>query len=269
MYKQQAKKVTSKKQGEKPDNKGENKMWGKIFEKVITAVVMKSATEGLKQIVKSYAKVKDWWNGKSIAVIGSTASGKNSFFNKLKLEEIPNQHIQTRGSEKVKTFKFEYGMPDRSKIHFRCTKSFNVGGEIDERERYWLQSCEDADVIFYLIDFGKLMSHSDDTINRISSDFEWLSTHLPYFKADSYIHVLVNKIDLLLGDEKSSKDKETILADSKPQLEKIEEIAKKIFGSHFGRISGINPISMKDSYLFSQFFTITLESVFNESIKKG
>ena len=71
-----------------------------IFNKDVLQNVMKwlmLAPDALKKIVK-------WWNGKTIAIVGDTASGKNSFYNCLREKEPPSEHIQTRGMEKVDSF---------------------------------------------------------------------------------------------------------------------------------------------------------------------
>jgi hypothetical protein len=45
-----------------------------------------------KQLVRLVKGVIDWWSGKKIAVIGPTASGKDSFLARLQNREIPEVH---------------------------------------------------------------------------------------------------------------------------------------------------------------------------------
>lgn len=140
---------------------------------------------------------KHWWVGKCIAIIGPTASGKNSLFNKLRGLEAPTTHVRTRGAEKIETFEFHWPLPNKEQVKFRCKRSINVGGETDERDRFWLDSCSGSDVIFYLVDIQKLIDHNQSTMDRIKSDLKWISANINHFKANSSIHVLLNKIDKL------------------------------------------------------------------------
>ena len=43
----------------------------------------------------------DWWSGKKIAVIGPTASGKDSFLARLQNREIPEIHSNSPMGEKI------------------------------------------------------------------------------------------------------------------------------------------------------------------------
>lgn len=238
-------------------------MWQKLLAQALNAIVIMVAKGAVKAAPEFCSKVKSWWNGKCIAIIGPTASGKNSLFNKLKREKAPIEHIQTRGAEEIGTFNFAWPLPDKSIIDFKCKNSINVGGEIDERERYWLQSCQDADVIFYLIDLEKLIKGNSIVTDRIKSDIKWLASNIPQFKAGSSIHLLVNKIDILSNNCDPVEIESIISNGTKIHLDEIENIAKKVLGPHFERISGISPISMTDPHLFSVYFTAALQSVFN------
>lgn len=238
-------------------------MWAKLLGQALSAIVLTAARQLTKAAPEILSKVKNWWNGKCIAIIGPTASGKNSLFSKLKREEAPTEHIQTRGSEEVGTFNFKWPLPDRTKIDFKCKRSVNVGGEIDERERYWLSSCKDADVIFYLVDITKLKSHPDATQRRIQSDLKWISANVHNFKAESCIHILINKVDSLISGCDPIDVTDTVESSVGAHLAELERISRKILGPNFSRISGISPISMTDNHLFTTYFTATLQAVFN------
>lgn len=243
-------------------------MWKKLLMQALGALVSTITKDGVKSAPGWYSKLKSWWTGKCIAIIGPTASGKNSFFNKLKRENAPTEHIQTRGAEEVGTFKFTWPLPDKTEVDFRCRNSINVGGEVDERERYWLQSCSGADVIFYLIDLDKLSNNPDDTKDRIKSDFKWIASNISHFKANSSIHVLINKVDILLnGCPDPSDIEEKISKGLESYLEDIEYSAKKILGVYFDKITGISPISMIDPHIFSIYFTAVLQTVFKSKAK--
>lgn len=184
--------------------------------------------------------IKKWWTGKTIAVIGSTASGKNSFFARLKEEEIPSEYIQTRGTEKVKNFEIEQSLPDGKKLHMKVKGSVNVGGEVDERVRTWFEACKDADMIFYLIDYEKLTHKYEDTKKRIEDDFCWMRRNITKFSRNPYIFILMNKIDI---DNSSDKIK-TLMG-------KIEKLGKECLHDYYNkRIKGIFPISMTDDKIY-------------------
>lgn len=247
-------------------------MWDEIIKKVVMIVIADGAKELIKFAKDKVDPLRKWWNGKCIAVIGPTASGKNSLFRKLRRLEAPSEHIQTRGAEKIDTFKFNWPLPDKTSIEFRCRNAINVGGEIDERERFWLESTKNADVIFYLIDLEKLLKvenyKDSDVVNRIKSDFKWMATSIPNFKAASSIHILINKIDVLTINSEVSEIEDK-LKQIREVITHLEDLAKSIFGLHFHRVSGLSPISMIDGYLFSKYFTEALNSIFNtQSTKK-
>jgi len=238
-------------------------MWQQLLRQALGVLVTTITRDVSKSAPEWYSELKSWWTGKCIAIIGPTASGKNSFFNKLKRENAPTEHIQTRGAEEVGTFKFTWPLPDKTEVYFKCKNSINVGGEIDERERYWLQSCSGADVIFYLIDLDRLSNNPDETKDRIKSDFKWIASNISQFKANSSIHILTSKVDMLLnGCQDPSGIEEKISKGLECYLEDIEGSAKKILGVYFHKITGISPISMTDSYIFSIYFTAVLRTVF-------
>lgn len=248
--------------GEKENKKGEKEsMWAKIFMNVVTNLVNSLSKDTLKTIPDAYKRLRSWWNGKCIAVIGPTASGKNSMYSKLKREKAPTEYIQTRGAEEVGTFKFIWPLPDKSTIEFQCKRSINVGGEVDERERYWLQSCTGADVIFYLVDSERLAENTGQTLVRIKEDLKWMASNFPNFKSKATVHILLNKVDIFTSNIPPERIEEFIKNSLSEKIEKIEDISKKILGEYFERITGVSPISMTDSFLFSKYFTASLKQI--------
>lgn len=226
--------------------------------------VKESASDGARGLISgikrnTYESLIKWWSGKCIAIIGPTASGKNSLFNRLQCLDAPSEHIQTRGAEKVGTFKFNWTLPDKTRISFKSKRSINVGGETDERDRYWMESCKNSDVIFYIVDITKL----NDPLykDRIQSDLRWISIGLPHFKSTSCVYILVNKVDTIIYGCNIHDVFSKIENDCKNAVDEIEDFSKKILGKNYERISGISPISMTDSHIFSIFFTDVLKKV--------
>lgn len=233
----------------------------KLIEKLALAVFAALTSVVIENIPGLAKKVADWWHGKSLAVIGPTASGKNTLFHKLQHQTPPVDHIQTRGAEAIETFKVNWPMPDRSTVEFRCKGSINVGGEVDERERYWLQTCKSADVIFYLIDVIKLTEAPEETLARIKSDLKWLVTNLRHFKSSSCIHILINKIDVLVENIEPDEVADKIQEKIGPIIDNLKTLIDRIMQGHHGRVSGVGAISLTDDHLFGLLFTGALMDV--------
>lgn len=243
-------------------------MFKKLLEKAVGAIVMALTKVAIDKVPGMYKGLVDWWNGKSIAIIGPTASGKNSFFNKLSGDIVPTDHIQTRGAENVKTFNISWPLPNKSEVKFKCKNSINVGGEIDERERFWLQSCKEADVIFYLVDFDKLTNDTENTMRRIKSDFKWIASNIPKFKKESALFIIINKMDLIFdGSVDPSTIEEQLTSALTVHRENLDDATQKTLGSYTSRISGLSPMSMTDSHIFSICFTSVLQMIFDSEGK--
>src|ERR1019366_10040755 len=76
----------------------------------------------------------DWWSGKKIAVIGPTASGKDSFLARLQNQEIPRVHANSPMGEKIKSFPVKLALSSRQAIDITCKGVINIGGEKDYRD---------------------------------------------------------------------------------------------------------------------------------------
>ena len=229
--------------------------------KVTTAADKAPATIG--RITHS---IKDWWQGKTIAIIGATASGKNSMFSRLRNEEPPTEHVQTRGTDKVKSFKVRRNYPEIGEITFTCRHAINVGGETDERDRFWAQACTNADFIFYLVDMERLKRDSIGYINRIKEDLRWLSSNANEFKHDRKIHILLNKVDLTAQIPQDADDHKKYIVESvKDETTTIESIATNILDRNASILSGVSPISMKDKILFNAFFNDALRDIYEKN----
>ncbi|WP_175926353.1 GTPase domain-containing protein [Burkholderia cepacia] len=232
--------------------------WMSVFFKVVGNLAVAATDFVIEKIPQAIVWLKKWWTGKTIAIIGPTATGKNSMFSRLRKETVPAEHIQTRGAEKVADFKISWPLPQGDHVDFYCRRSINIGGEIDERERYWLQACEGADVIFYLLDGEKLQLAPDRTFERFRDDMRWLVTNFRHFKPSVTVHLLLNKIDVTLGAYPYSPP----ALDSMAKLvQAIEEEAKDCLAEYFQRVTGVTPISMSDEHLFNKYFSGALTAI--------
>lgn len=236
----------------------------KVLATVVTAIVSAGkALEKLGEIVASWVPAaRNWWNGKKIAVLGPTAAGKNSLYNRLRGQPIPSEHAQTRGAEKVENFKFSFPLPDGTKFSISCKGALNVGGERDERNRYWLSACEGADVVFYMLTIDDLKGGRYRPGSRGHEDLEWLAGSLPKMSPKVKIHLLVNKSDLVLTNGKTY---DALSEELRPAMNEFEQTARGIFGSYQDRLTGVTPTSMLSDHLFAVSFGLALQVVHEAS----
>lgn len=237
-----------------------------LFEslKLIAGIFIREGFKICAEVVpQRISKLVSWWQGKTIAVIGATASGKNSMFRQLAGAEPPKEHIQTRGAEKVDSFKVRRSVGSDHDIEFWCRNAVNIGGEIDERERYWRQSCEDADFIFYLVDLQRYRVDKDAAQKRIRADFKWLARNISTMKSGRKVYVLLNKIDLCIDGYDDIDDiKAYLLSAVKEECQELRTMLLAAFGDNAGAFSGISPISMMDPGIFNQFFDAALMDIY-------
>lgn len=233
-------------------------MWIKALEKFVSMLVSAVFKEALERVPEVWQKAKEWWSGKTIAVIGPTASGKNSMFNRLKKIPPPSEHVQTRGAEQVGKIEIDWTLPDSTKFSMTCKKNINVGGEVDERERYWEQSCTGADVIFYLVDGSKLVLDQGTTLIRVRDDIKWLAKKIHSFKPGVVIHILINKIDIAITAKSKDAAREEMISLFAPGIHGLETLLQGVLGKYNKMISGVTPISMLDDYYFRYYFSEAL-----------
>ncbi|PMR77940.1 GTPase domain-containing protein [Billgrantia endophytica] len=225
---------------------------------------------GIDQAKQAPGAVKDlvkWWNGKTIAVIGATASGKNSFYDCLLEKDPPKEHISTRGAEKVDSFTVRRNIQGLETIELRCKRSVNVGGEVDERIRFWSQACSDADFIFYLVDMERLNDPDiHDTYHlRIGDDLKWLGANLSKFKEGCKVHLLLNKIDKILEiPSLVDNRREFIENELNRHIAEMESRAKSILDRNSSALSGASPMCMVDKDLFNFLFDGVLASIYSQ-----
>src|ERR1017187_4347639 len=118
-----------------------------------------------------------WWSGKKIAVIGPTASGKDSFLARLQNKEIPEVHSNSAMGEKIKSFKVKLALSDHQVIDITCKGMVNIGGETDYRDMPsgWLSVCKDANVVFYVMTVEDLSAKRFLKGRRIRSEWSTLA----------------------------------------------------------------------------------------------
>jgi len=86
-------------------------------------LLLTSLPEAGKQLSRLVKGTLDWWSGKKIAVIGPTASGKDSFLARLRNQEIPRVHANSTMGETVESFPVKLALTNR-------------------RAGYYLQGCD-------------------------------------------------------------------------------------------------------------------------------
>src|ERR1700735_2410528 len=134
-----------------------------------------------KHFVRLVRGALTWWSGKKIAVIGPTASGKDSFLARLQNKEIPEVHSNSAMGEKIKSFKVKLALSDRQVVDITCKGLIKIGGEADypDMPSGWLSVCKDANVVFYMMTVEDLSAKRFLRGGRIRQDLDWLLSELP------------------------------------------------------------------------------------------
>src|ERR1019366_1621182 len=202
-----------------------------------------------KHFVRLVRGALDWWSGKKIAVIGPTASGKDSFLARLQNREIPRVHSNSPMGEKVKSFRVKLALSNHQVIDVTCKGVINIGGETDYRDAPagWLAVCKDADVVFYVMTIQDLSYKRFLNGRRIRQDLDWLLTALPHLKRGALIHILVNKID---EEIESHTDYRALAEELAKELSALEETVKNVLHPYEARYTGTTLISMKNKQIY-------------------
>lgn len=204
----------------------------------------------------------EWWSGKKIAVIGPTASGKDSFLARLQNREIPEIHSNSPMGEKIKSFDVKLALSNRRMIDITCNGVINIGGETDYRDAPsgWLSVCRDADVIFYVMTVNDLSAKRYLKGRRIRQDLDWLQSTLPYLKQDALIHILINKIDEKI---ESHTDYLALAGELAQELRALDRTVRNVLHPYEARYTGATLISMKDKQIYTRAINIVLRSVYS------
>src|ERR1017187_8611366 len=214
-----------------------------------------------KHLVRLVKRVLDWWSGKKIAVIGPTASGKDSFLARLQNREIPQVHSNSPMGEKVKSFPVKLVLSNRQAIDITCKGVINIGGETDYRDAPsgWLAVCKDADVVFYVMTIKDLSGKKFLKGRRIRQDLDWLLTALPHLKQGVLIHILINKID---EEIVSHTDYPAFAEELAKELSALDQTVKNVLHPYEAGYTGATLISMKNNQIYTRAIHNVLRSVY-------
>ncbi|HMK86208.1 MAG TPA: GTPase domain-containing protein, partial [Steroidobacteraceae bacterium] len=203
-----------------------------------------------RHLTRLVAGVLDWWSGKKIAVIGPTASGKDSFLARLQDREIPAVHSNSAMGETIKSFPVKLALSNRRVVDITCKGVINIGGEADYRDdpTGWLSVCKDADVVFYVMTVNDLCKKRFLKGRRIRQDLDWLLTALPQLKPAALIHILINKIDSQI---ESHTDYQRLAEELARDLAGLDKTVKSVLHPYEARYTGATLISMKNKQIYT------------------
>jgi hypothetical protein len=213
----------------------------------------------LARLVKSAI---EWWNGKKIAVIGPTASGKDSFLARLQNQQIPRVHANSAMGEKVRSFPVRLALSDRKLVDITCKGVINIGGETDYRDdpSGWLAVCHDADVVFYMMTVHDLAARKFLKGRRVREDLDWLLTAMPHLKPGALVHILINKIDLEI---ESHTDYLALARELKNELAALDRTVKSVLDPYERRYTGATLISMKNKQIYTRAINLVFRAVYS------
>ena len=215
-----------------------------------------------RQVSRAVRGVRSWWSGKKIAVIGPTASGKDSFLARLQSKDIPEVHANSPIGEKVRTFRVKLALAHHQVVDIFCRGVINIGGETDFRDAPggWLAVCKDADVIFYMMPVDELMSRRFTRRGRVRDDLDWLLTAMPHLKPGALVHILVNKVDQEIA---SHTDYDELAAEVGKKVHALDATVRKVLHPYEARYAGATLISMKNKQIYTRAIHDVLRSVYS------
>jgi GTPase Era involved in 16S rRNA processing len=204
----------------------------------------------------------EWWAGKKIAVIGPTASGKDSFLARLQNQEIPRVHSNSTMGEKIKAFDVKLALSNRQVINITCKGVINIGGEADYRDAPsgWLSVCKDADVVFYVMTVNDLSKRRFLKGRRIRQDLDWLQTAMPHLKRGALVHILINKIDEQI---ESHTDYRALAEELAAELGELDKTVIEVLQPYEARYTGATLISMKNKQIYTRAINIVFRAVYS------
>jgi len=215
-----------------------------------------------KHTTRLMKAARDWWSGKKIAVVGPTASGKDSFLARLQNRDIPAVHTNSPMGEKVQSFDVKLALSHHQVIDITCKGVINIGGETDYRDAPsgWLAACEDADVVFYMMTIKDLTGERFLKGRRIRQDLDWLQTAMPHLKGEALVHVLINKVD---EEIESHTDYDALAAGLANELRALDRTVRRVLHPYEERYTGATLISMKNKRIYTLAINDVLRSVYS------
>jgi hypothetical protein len=227
------------------------------------AFLLLAASPGIgKHLSRLVKAALDWWEGKKIAVIGPTASGKDSFLARLQGQEIPHIHSNSAMGEKVKSFPVKLALSSRQVIDITCKGVINIGGETDYRDdpSGWLWVCKDADVVFYLMTVDDLSRKRFLKGRRIRQDLDWLQAAMPHLKQGALVHILINKID---QEIESHTDYRALADELTNELGALDRTVKSVLHPYQAQYTGATLISMKNKQIYTHGINTVFRAVYS------
>jgi hypothetical protein len=221
-----------------------------------------------KHAVRLMKGALEWWSGKKIAVIGPTASGKDSFLARLQNQEIPKVHSNSPMGEKVRSFGVKFALSNRQVIDITCKGVINIGGETDYRDAPagWLSVCRDADVVFYVMTIKDLTGKRFLNNRRIRQDLNWLLTAMPHLKKGALVHILINKID---EEIESHTDYQALAEELAEEMSALDKAVKIVLHPYEARYTGATLISMKNKQIYTRAINDALRAVYSAFHETG
>lgn len=207
-------------------------------------------------LLQTSSTVLQWWKGKKIAIIGPRETGKDALWNRLQGKD-PLTPLSL-DSTRIPHFKIDFRLSDGRRVNLTCKRSLNISGEENHRDHLlgWRTVCNDADIIFYLITIEDLMENKY-LEGRIKQDLEWLFKNMPYLKAHSHLHILINKIDTKI---KSHTDYPAFCESLTNELHAFNSFVQTELGPWKKVYTGSSLISTFNDALYLR----GIENVFNE-----
>ena len=218
---------------------------------------------GARKYVSRFVKgTREWWTGRKIAVIGPTASGKDSFLARLQNREIPEVHTNSPMGEKVKSFRVKIALSHHQSIDITCKGVVNIGGETDYRDAPsgWLSVCKGADVVFYVMTIQDLSDKRFLARRRIREDLDWLLTALPHLKQGALIHILINKVD---EEIETHTDYPALAEKVAQELRALDRTVRKVLHPYESRYTGATLISMRNKQIYTLAIHNALRAVYS------
>jgi hypothetical protein len=225
-------------------------------------LLLTSLPETRKHLARLVRGAIDWWAGKKIAVIGPTASGKDSFLARLQNQEIPRVHSNSAMGEKIKAFDVKLALSNRQMVDITCRGVINIGGEADYRDdpSGWFSVCRDADVVFYMMTVDDLSRKRFLKGQRIRQDLDWLLTVMPHLKSGALIHILINKID---KEIESHTDYRALAQELARELAALDRTVKHVLHPYEASYTGATLISMKNKQIYTRAINFVFRAVYS------